>query len=74
MSYYLDSLRTFAYNTLAEWRGLKFSELQYFHREIRLWMLAALGMLLTSTVILVERYRLVPDLGADRVVIFCTRT
>jgi von Willebrand factor type A domain len=43
---YIYQFRAFINGSLAEWRGLKFSELQYFHREIRLMMLGGLGLLL----------------------------
>jgi Ca-activated chloride channel family protein len=43
---YLSGLRAFIDNAIAQWQALRLTELQYWHREVRLMLLGAVGLLL----------------------------
>jgi Ca-activated chloride channel family protein len=47
---YFAQIRAFAANALADWQTVRFGELQYAHREVRLWLLALIGVLLVLAI------------------------
>ena len=63
---YVTQLRAFLRSTIVEWQNLRLSELQFWHREVRLLLLAAVGLLL---VLLIARSILARRPGRHHIVL-----
>lgn len=63
---YLTAIRAFVNERLADWQTLRLADLQYWHREVRLMLLAAIGLLL---VLLIARLALTRRAGRHHLVL-----